>query len=219
MDQRSHQVVVFDFDGVLSRVDSMTVLVTRRLRERPQRLLMALPIVAAHLCTGPLPPVQAALSRLLVSYTLAGSTADAIRAECRALGEEMAQRREWRNDEVLARLRAHVDAGHYVVICTATATDLAQAYVDALNLPTAHVLGSRLEETVKGVCLGNHNHGKTKPRSLLRSGVTGPISVAYTDSPSDIPLVKLAEAVVLVGASRRTFDRVRRATAVPIELM
>lgn len=212
-------MVVFDFDGVLSRVDSMTVLVTRRLRERPQRLLLALPVVAAHLCTGPAPRVQAALSRLLVSYTLAGSTAHAIQAECRALGNEMAQRREWRNDEVLARLRAHVDAGHYVVICTATATDLAQAYLDALDLPTVRVVGSRLEETVKGVCLGDHNHGKMKPRSLLRSGVTGPISVAYTDSPSDIPLVKLAEAVVLVGASRRTFDRVRRATAVAIELM
>lgn len=121
MDQRSRQVVVLDFDGVLSSVDSMTVLVTRHLRQRPLRLLMALPIVAAHLCAGSVPRVQAALSRRrLVSHALAGSTAQAVQAECRALGEEMAQHREWRNDDVLARLRAHVDAGHHVVICTAT---------------------------------------------------------------------------------------------------
>ena len=111
----------------------------------------------------------------------------------------------------LAALMTHQRSGDRVVIVTGSGCDLATAFCTALGLEDVRVVGSTLRSSAGGWVVDEHCVGARKVAMLTAVGVTPPWAVVYTDSASDLPLLRLAERRCIVNASSRTLRTVRRA--------
>jgi hypothetical protein len=80
MTERPVSAVLFDPDGVLSRTDTMTTLVTGQLGHKPARLITALPLVPVSYLCSPGSRLKAAPNRRIVAISLRGISASRYRA-------------------------------------------------------------------------------------------------------------------------------------------
>lgn len=95
---------------------------------------------------------------------------------------------------------AHRRFGDRVVIVTGSGCDLATAFCAALGLDDVRVVGSTLRASAGGWVVDDHCVGARKVAMLTAAGVTPPWAVVYTDSASDLPLLRLAERRCVVNA-------------------
>lgn len=117
------------------------------------------------------------------------------------------------------RLREHQRAGHRVVIATGAHEGLARAICDALGLESLEVVGSSLRPWGGGMMAREHCFGERKVTMLRARGFPPPWPWVYTDSASDLPLLRHAGEGFLVNPSRRVRERCARALpAPPVEL-
>ena len=106
---------------------------------------------------------------------------------------------------------AHQQSGDRVVIVTGSSCELADAFCAAAGLEGVRVVGSTLRFRAGGWILDEHCVGARKVSMLAAAGVAPPWSVVYTDSASDLPLLRLAERRCVVNARRGNLRRVRQA--------
>lgn len=208
-------VVLVDLDGVLTSRDTFETLVTRRLRASPCRVALAVPALPFSSVAALRPMV----ARYLVRLALMGTTLEEAGALSAELGAEFARTPAWLHQGVAALVRHHLDAGDRVIVVTATETSLARTLLDGLGLGDAELVASQLSALRLGPGLRPHNHGPAKRRALARLGVPAPWSVLYTDSLADLPLMRDAQRVVLVGANDRLRRRVEAAARVAVEVI
>jgi phosphatidylglycerophosphatase C len=212
-------VVLFDLDGVLTRRDTFTTLVTRRLRASPWRLMAAAPALPLLALTRRWPEGRAPLSRYLVRVALFGLSVERAEQIAVDLGAEFAANIEWLNPAVIDTARRHIAAGDDVVVVTATEHQLARTLLDALGLTGLRLVASEMRAVRGGVGLRPHNYGRRKLRGLQEHGVSRPWAVLYTDSLADAPVADRVSRVVLVDARADLLDKARRRFRPPVTTM
>ncbi len=110
----------------------------------------------------------------------------------------------------LARLREHQQAGHQVVIATGAFEDLARAICASLGLEDVEIIGSSLRSWGGGLATREHCVGERKVTMLRARGFPPPWRFVYTDSASDLPLLRHAEQGFFVNPTRRALQQARR---------
>jgi len=94
---------------------------------------------------------------------------------------------------------------------TGSSSDLAAAFCEALGLDDVRVVGSTLRSSAGGLVVDDHCFGGHKVKMLTAAGVAPPWAVVYTDSASDLPLLRLAECRRVVNARPAALRAVQRA--------
>jgi phosphatidylglycerophosphatase C len=193
-------IAAFDVDRTLTRRDCVLPFLTRVAgRARVAAALgRGLPLLAAAARDrARRDDVKEALSRSVFAGRVA---ADVERAGQQFAGEIAAR---WLRDDVARRLAWHVQAGHQVVLVTASFG----AYVRPLGaqLGATHVVATELEVVdgrLTGRLAGGNCRGEEKVGRLAALfGDPLPLTWAYGDSQDDRPLLAAARHGVLVDGS------------------
>lgn len=114
------------------------------------------------------------------------------------------------NRDGLRTLREHQERGDQVVVVTGSWCDLGSALCEALGLKGVRVVGSTRRLRMSGWIAAEHCVGARKVEMLTAAGIAPPWSVVYTDSASDLPLLRLAKRRCIVNASRSALRRFKR---------
>jgi phosphatidylglycerophosphatase C len=195
-------IAAFDVDRTLTRRDCVLPFLTRIAGRG--RVAVALgrcvPLLAAAARDrARRDDVKEALSRLFAGR----AAADVERAGQEFAGEIAAR---WLRDDVARRLAWHVQAGHQVVLVTASFA----AYVRPLGaqLGVTHVVATELEVVdarLTGRLAGGNCRADEKVRRLAELfGDPPPLTWAYGDSKDDRPLLAVARHGVVVDGSPLT---------------
>jgi len=106
-------------------------------------------------------------------------------------------------------LKNHQAAADDVVIVTGSSRIL--ALCRALGLENVQVVGSTFRPCAGGWVVNEHCAGARKVDLLAAAGVNPPWDIVYTDSASDLPLLKLAGRRCVVNPRRRVVQVLTRA--------
>ena len=205
------RVVLFDFDGVIVRHQTLELFFRERLAGLGRwRLLLALPVV-------PLVPLLIGsaggnrfLGRLFLRVVTVGRREATYRRLVTAFGRTYARRPGVFCRDAVAALRRHVDDGDRVIIVTGNDGHLVGAILDEVNLTGYELAASRTRGGPFGVHFVQHNVDGMKVRALEKAGVARPWAIAYGDSLSDVPMLKAAEAARLVNPTPKTAKKAVR---------
>ena len=214
-------VAVFDLDGTLVTGDAFGLLLRQLLTRSRVRLAAALLSAPVWLPALLVPATRVAAERHLVWLALAGRDEEAVAAELRRFAAEHAAPGGGRAATVgLERLREHRERGDRVVVATGCAAPLAEEVCAVLGLAGVEVVGTRLARRTWGrpervVPV----RGEGKVRALEAAGVRFPVAHAYSDSPSDLPLLRRAGVPHVVDPSPRDLDRLRRELGAEVDVL
>ena len=186
-------VAAFDFDGTISRRDTLAPFLAE---VAGTGAFVRAVLVRTHRLAGvPLGRVDRDLEKeALIRRLLAGRTTESIEAAGAAYATRLWDRRRFR-PEMLERLRWHRDAGHEIVIVSASL----DVYLRPLapSLGAAHVIGCQLESeggVATGRLIGGNVRGPEKVRRLDAWLGDGPVELwAYGDSSGDDELLARAD--------------------------
>jgi phosphatidylglycerophosphatase C len=195
--------VLFDMDGVLIKGDSFALFM-RRVGAVGWRRLTGFGgmLVAAPLAL--FPGQRSRAIRLAVRAGLLGLSTEEVRRRAGAFGEALACEPGRVRQDGLAAARSHLAAGDRVIVVTASEETLARAYLDKIGLDGVELIASQVGD-------GVHNRGAAKVDQLASRGISPPWQVAYSDSLTDLPMLRGAQRAVLVNASQRTLAKARTA--------
>jgi phosphatidylglycerophosphatase C len=208
---RSPRTVIFDLDRTLISCDSFAGLLNSLLLRDWWRIggvVAASPLLLPLWAAPTTRPV--ALWVLLWCATVGLSSKEFaffVSAHARRLASE-AGSKIYRDG--LHALMAHQRSGDRVVIVTGSGCDLATAFCAAVGLDHVRVVGSTLPSRAGGWVVDEHCVGAHKVAMLTAAGVTPPWAVVYTDSASDLPLLRLAERRCVVNARPAALRAVQR---------
>nr|WP_239522962.1 haloacid dehalogenase-like hydrolase [Geodermatophilus normandii] len=208
-------------DGTLVAGDSFGAFLQHLLTRRPTRLAAALltaPVWVPALAAGRL---RVPAERWLVWLAAVGLDADRFAAAARAFAAEHAGAAGERTAAAaVARLREHAGRGDRVVVATACALPLAAEVCRVIGLEDVEVVASDLRRTRWGPpAPAVPARGEGKVQALRAAGVPLPLSHAYSDSASDLPLLRAARVPHLVDPSPRDLARVRAALGPGVEVV
>jgi HAD superfamily hydrolase (TIGR01490 family) len=195
-------IAIFDLDGTITHRDTLFPLVVRQLaRPNPLRLLRLLGVVPATIRFA-FDRDRAALKQSLLRATLRGTARDELHAACQQFVTDTIAHRCFA--DALAAIRRHRDAGHHLVLMSASVDFYVPEFGRQLGF--AEVIstgvawnGDRLDGTLttpnrrgeeKAVCL----------RALVAARSDGE-TFAYGNSGSDLPHLRLARHGLLVNGS------------------
>jgi phosphatidylglycerophosphatase C len=204
--------VVFDLDGTLVAGDSFGLFLRQLLTRSPVRLAAALLTAPLWVPAMAVPGPRVVAERFLVWLALVGVGEQAFGAAVRDFAARHAGPAAGRAAAAgLHRLREHADRGDRVVVATGCAAPLAEEVCAVLALDGVEVVGTSLvrgrwgfpERAVPA-------RGEGKVRALEEVGVRFPVAHAYSDSPTDLPLLRRAVVAHVVDPSPRDLVRLRR---------
>lgn len=194
-------IVAFDVDHTLTVADSVVPFMIRIAGWRRFSGIVAANVV---------PILRLAMRRdrdglklFFSRRVFAGRNVDDVRAEGVAFAERVVTTKM--RPDTAARLRQHQEAGHVVLLVSASFGDYLHAVGDLLEVDA--VLCTELEsdgETFTGALSGRNCRGEEKKarvsRWLAESGISGErIDFAYGDSDGDTQLLAMADVAVKVG--------------------
>ena len=212
--------VVFDLDDTLLATDSFARFLTHLLRRSPARLALVAPSAPAWLALGARRASRLHAERIVVWAATVGLHPERFEALLRDFAAEHAGTAGGRRTTLaLQRLHEHQAAGDRVVIATGCAQPLAREVCDALGLEDVEVVASaftthrwRLPHAVPA-------RGRAKVRALLAAGIDLPVDHAYSDSLSDLPLLRAARTAHLVRPRARELPALRKALGDEVEVL
>ncbi|MGY1751870.1 haloacid dehalogenase-like hydrolase [Blastococcus sp. SYSU D01042] len=213
--------VVFDLDGTLVAGDAFGLFLRRLLTRSPLRLAAALVSAPLWVPAMAFRTARVVGERYLVWLALVGADERAFTAAVRDFAEEHAGPGGGRAAVAgVQQLREHLERGDRVVVATGCAAPLAEEVCAVLRLPEVEVVGTRLvrgrwglpERTVPA-------RGEGKLRALEAAGVCFPVAHAYSDSPSDLPLLRNALVPHVVDPAPRDLVRLRRALGDDVDVL
>jgi HAD superfamily hydrolase (TIGR01490 family) len=206
----------FDLDGTITHHDTLFPLVLRLLARRPLRLL--------RLTTLPPAVVRFAVDhdRGLLKQSLLRRTLRGIsRAELQQVGTRFVTDTIANGcfREALATIRRHRDAGHTLVLMSASVDFYVPEFGRQLGFAQVISTGVRFDgDLLEGTLTTENRRGEEKARcfdALVAEHATTE-TYAYGNSDSDLPHLRLARHGVLVNgseAARRTATALGVATA------
>jgi len=194
-------IAIFDLDGTITHRDTLFPLVLRHLARRPWRLLRLLGVLPALLRFA-FDQDRGALKQSLLRMTLRGTP----RAGIDVLAKEFV-RDKIAHDcfrDALATIRRHRDAGHYLVLMSASVDFYVPEFGRQLDFD--QVISTEVrwqDERLDGTLISANRRGEEKARcvrALLAEHGDGE-SFAYGNSASDLPHLRLVEHGQLVNGS------------------
>ena len=194
-------MAIFDLDGTITQRDTLFPLVLRQLVRRPLHLLRLLGVIPAAI-RFLFDRDRAALKQSLLRSTLRGIT----RAELRATSERfVSESIECRCfQEALATIRRHRDAGHYLVLMSASVDFYVPEFGRQLGFDRVICTGVRWDgDRLDGTLTTANRRGEEKARCLrdLIAARDDSDTFAYGNAESDLPHLRLARHGVLVNGS------------------
>lgn len=197
------RTVLFDMDGVLVNGDSFALFMLRAGAVGWRRATGFVGVlVAAPLAL--VPRQRSRAIRLAVRAGLLGMSIEEIRGRAKSFGEALAKEPGRVCQDGVAAAQRHLEAGDRVVVVTASEETLARAYLDKIGLGEVELIASQVDD-------GIHNRGAVKPRQLMARGICPPWQIAYSDSLTDLPMLRGARRAVMVNTSQRTLVKARKA--------
>ncbi|WP_081907341.1 MULTISPECIES: haloacid dehalogenase-like hydrolase [Luteibacter] len=216
----ARRIVLFDFDGVIVRHQTLELFFRERLSGMGRwRLLLALPVVPFVPLLLPTVAGSRFLGRTFLRVVTFGRREAAYRRQVGAFARAYARRPGVFLRDAVATLRRHVDAGDRVVIVSGNDLTVVEAILDEVNLTGYELIGSTTRGGPIGVHFTVHNVEGMKVRTLDKAGVARPWAIAYSDSLSDLALLRAADRAVLVNPSPKVEKRARRALADKLEVV
>ena len=194
-------IACFDLDGTISHHDTLFPLVMRHLAQKPLRLLRLLGVVPAVLRFA-FDRDRGALKHSLLRRTMRGT----LRGELRPLCEKFVADtiRHHCFAAALATIRRHREAGHYLVLMSASVDFYVPEFGRQLGFDRVICTGVRFEgERLDGSLTTANRRGEEKARcfAALVAERKDLDTFAYGNAASDLPHLRLARHGVLVNGS------------------
>ena len=202
-------IACFDLDGTITHHDTLFPLVLRQLARRPLRLLRLIGVVPA-LVRFVVDHDRGALKQSLLRRTLRGTQRADIAALSEVFVRDTIERRCF--PDALAAIRRHRDAGHYLVLMSASVDFYVPEFGRQLGFDQVISPGVRFEgDRLEGTLTTANRRGEEKARCFqaLVAERKDSETFAYGNSDSDLPHLRLARHGVLVNGSHSA----RRAAA------
>jgi phosphatidylglycerophosphatase C len=207
----SAPVVLFDFDGVLIRGDSYEYLVRRELNRSRWRLVMLLPVMLVAIPMLKTRALRRHGQRLMVRFTFLGWSAGRFEVNALQFGRQLARDGRLVVRDGVEWMRRHVSDGARVVVATQSADAVVRAVLDEWGLRAVELVASNPTFGLFGMGSAMSVYGEEKVRRLAELGLRPPWEVAYSDSLSDLPMLKGAHDPVLVNPDERRRADARQA--------
>jgi len=205
-------LAVFDMDGTLLNGDSTALWLWERVKRSPLRLLATILVAPV---AGPMvawPASRRMGASILLWIATLGLSERRLQASCDDFAKAFSEQRfglSWKR-QALHVLDNHVRSGDRVVVVTAAPTRLAQALLRTLDRPI-EVLGTSLKPGLGGWVANIHCRNQRKCQALTDAGHGARWAYAYTDSLDDLPLLRAADAPVIVKGGKSAERRLLRA--------
>jgi HAD superfamily hydrolase (TIGR01490 family) len=194
-------IAVFDLDGTITRHDTLVPLVLRQLARRPLRLLRLLAVVPGVL-RYLFDRDRGALKQALLHATLRGTPRSELASASTRFVSDTIARGCFK--EALATLRRHREAGHYLVLMSASVDFYVPEFARQLGFAQVISTGVRWEgDLLDGTLTTANRRGEEKARCLreLLAARNDPETFAYGNSASDLPHLRLVRHASLVNGS------------------
>jgi phosphatidylglycerophosphatase C len=195
-------IACFDLDGTITHHDTLFPLVLRILARRPARLLRllgVLPAAARYLFDRD----RGRLKESLLRRTLRGMPRDEIvRLGAQFVRDTIAHRCF---AEALATIRSHKEAGHYLVLMSASVDFYVPEFGRQLGFDQVISTGVKfVNDELEGSLTTPNRRGEEKARcfrELVAARDDAADTYAYGNADSDLPHLRLARHGVLVNGS------------------
>ena len=194
-------LVVFDFDHTLYDGDSGGHLFRWMIMRSWWRVLLAVLIAPVF---GPMVALLPTRRVGISGFVWAGSVGLHRRRDLDVLIDRYvlahtAQIRQRLLPTALDVLHRHREAGDCVVIATGAPPELARAILEFVAHEDLPVVGTKVGPRFGGVVAIRHCHAGMKMTMLRDAGFDAPVTIAYSDSSADLPLLKSAKQPVVVN--------------------
>jgi len=195
-------IAIFDLDGTITHRDTLFPLVLRQLaKPRPWRLLRLVGVLPATVRFA-FDRDRGALKQSLLRTTLRGTPRAALHAACQAFVADTIARRCYA--EAMATIRRHRDAGHHMVLMSASVDFYVPEFGRQLGFDEVISTGVAWNgERLDGTLTTPNRRGEEKAirlRALVAERRDGE-TFAYGNSASDLPHLRIARHGLLVNGS------------------
>jgi len=195
-------IVVFDFDGTLSPFNTFSKFFNRFLLKRPLRLvilIILLPVMLPFLFIKA--TTEFTINVLLWCCTF-GITLELWKEEMDLFSSSF--RRNNNNNiffkESIQQLKLHQQKGHRIFIISGSSEYLIQAICRDAHIYGIDIIGSSMNKYYNGIITGKRCLGIEKVRALKNRFNISSWNYAYTDSLTDLPLLKEATHKIIINA-------------------
>ncbi len=190
-------IVVYDMDGTLFRGDCGGAFIKQQIKSNIGRLLLSILIAPFAFPMLSIPSMR----RIGVSaYLWIASVGLSEAAYKKILDEFIAQYRIKPIEPVLTECRKDIAAGKKVVIATGAGHEMASAFIRHLGMENrVGLVTSQSVRFLGGMISLIQANGETKLRELIRHGYSPPYVRAYSDTASDLPILRAATKAFLVN--------------------
>lgn len=194
-------IACFDLDGTITHHDTLFPLVLRHLARRPLRLLRLLGVVPA-VSRFAIDRDRGSLKQSLLQRTMRGTLRSELQPLCQRFVTDTIAHRCFA--DALAAIRRHHEAGHYLVLMSASVDFYVPEFGRQLGFDHVISTGVRFDgERLDGTLTTENRRGEEKARCFraLVAERNDPDTFAYGNSDSDLPHLRLARHGVLVNGS------------------
>jgi phosphatidylglycerophosphatase C len=194
-------IAIFDLDGTITRRDTLFPLVVRWLARRPwqlARLLLVLPAALRFLVDRD----RAALKQSLLRATLRGARRAALDDFARGFVRDKIATGCFH--DALSTVRRHRDAGHHLVLMSASVDFYVPEFARQLGFDQAISTEVRWNgDLLDGTLTSANRRGEEKAHCLraLLAARPDDDTYAYGNSASDLPHLRLVRRGMLVNGS------------------
>jgi HAD superfamily hydrolase (TIGR01490 family) len=195
-------IAIFDLDGTITHRDTLFPLVVRQLAQpNPLRLLRLLRVVPATIRFA-FDRDRAALKQALLRATLRGTSRAELHAACQLFVTDTIAHRCFA--DALAAIRRHRDAGHHLVLMSASVDFYVPEFGRQLGFDEVISTGVAWNgDRLDGTLTTPNRRGEEKAvclRAIVAARSDGE-TFAYGNSDSDLPHLRLARHGLLVNGS------------------
>lgn len=190
-------IVVYDMDGTLFRGDCGGAFIKQQIKGNFLRLLLSIVIAPVAFPMLHIP----SLRRLGVSaYLWIASIGLSETAYRTVLNNFIAQYRIRPIESVLTECRKDIADGRRVVIATGAGYEMASAFVKHLGMENqVGLVTSQSRRFFGGMISSVQSNGEVKLQELIKYGYPPPYLRAYSDTASDLPILRAASKAFLVN--------------------
>lgn len=198
------EIVVYDMDGTLFRGDCGGAFIKQRIKASIGRLVLSALVAPFAYPMLHIP----SLRRLGVSiYLWIASVGMTESGYSEILEQFIEQYRINPIEPVLSECRKDIAEGKKVVIATGAGQEMASAFIRRLGMENqVGLVTSQSARFLGGMISAVQCNGEVKLSELIRNGYLPPYEKAYSDTASDLPILRSAETAFLVNYREK--DRV-----------
>ncbi len=190
-------IVVYDMDGTLFRGDCGGAFIKQQIKGNVGRLLLSVLIAPFAFPMLFIPTAR----RIGVSaYLWIASVGLSEATYKKILDDFIAQYRIRPIEPMLSECRKDIAEGRKVVIATGAGYEMANAFIRHLGMENrVGLVTSQSARFFGGMISSIQANGETKLRELIKHGYPPPYLRAYSDTASDLPILRAATKAFLVN--------------------